>query len=308
MDMAESLVKKDDADKSGTAHVWHYIFDRVRRDYPEAAFVAEWSDPPRSCEAGFDMDFYLNQRNNGYTTLLRDYGNHKDEDHSFFKKNGNGDITPFAREFQSYYDKTKGRSYISMITCNHDTIRARETLDEEELKLAYAMIFTMPGVPFLYYGDEIGMRYEHIPTKEGGYFRTGSRTPMQWSAGKNLGFSDGCADSLYLSVDPSDDAPTVEMQEKEENSLLNTVRRVLAFRHEHEDLQADGEYEVLYAEEGKMPFVYRRGRYAIAVNPSTESAVAPVTVSGKELLRIGGGAQAGKNSLVVAPQTFVIYG
>ncbi len=40
----------------------------------------------------------------------------------------------------------------------------------------------MPGVPFLYYGDEIGMRYRALPGKEGGYVRTGSRTPMQWGA------------------------------------------------------------------------------------------------------------------------------
>ena len=56
-------------------------------------------------------------------------------------------------------------------------------------KLAYAFIFTLPGVPFLYYGDEIGMRYLDVPTKEGGYFRTGSRTPMQWNDKKNHGFS-----------------------------------------------------------------------------------------------------------------------
>ena len=105
------------------------------------------------------MDFYLNEKGNGYSTLLRDYGNHKDEDHSFFKKNAKGDVTSFVEEFQKYYDKTKGRTYISLLTCNHDTIRAKETLDDEEIKIAYATIFTMPGVPFLYYGDEIGMTY-----------------------------------------------------------------------------------------------------------------------------------------------------
>lgn len=307
VDMAASLVKKDDPDKSGTSHVWKYIFDRVRRDYPEAAFVAEWSNPPQAADAGFDMDFYLNEKGNGYSTLLRDYGNHKDEDHSFFKKNAKGDVTSFVEEFQKYYDKTKGRTYISLLTCNHDTIRAKETLDDEEIKIAYATIFTMPGVPFLYYGDEIGMRYEHLRTKEGGYFRTGSRTPMQWTAGKNLGFSEGCADSLYLPVDPSDDAPTVESQEQDENSLLHMVRRILAFRHEHEDLQADGEYEVLYAEKEKAPFVYRRGKFVIAVNPSLETVVAPVKVQGTEAFRIGKGAQVDKDCLKVAPQSFVIY-
>ena len=79
------------------------------------------------------------------------------------------------------------------------------------MKLAYAFIFTMPGVPFLYYGDEIGMRYmEGLVSKEGGYDRTGSRTPMQWTRGTNCGFSDAPADRLYLPMDASPDAPTVE--------------------------------------------------------------------------------------------------
>lgn len=59
----------------------------------------------------------------------------------------------------------------------------------DAIKLAYAMIFTMPGVPFLYYGDEIGMKYqENLVSKEGGFSRTGSRTPMQWNSGKTSAF------------------------------------------------------------------------------------------------------------------------
>ena len=53
-------------------------------------------------------------------------------------------------------------------------------LSQREIALAYCTLFAMPGVPFLYYGDEIGMRYRALPGKEGGYVRTGSRTPMQW--------------------------------------------------------------------------------------------------------------------------------
>ena len=67
-----------------------------------------------------------------------------------------------------------------------------------ELKLAYSFLFTMPGNPFLYYGDEIGMRYQNLPTKEGGYTRTYSRTPMQWDNTENCGFSTAVAKDLYL--------------------------------------------------------------------------------------------------------------
>ena len=67
---------------------------------------------------------------------------------------------------------------------NHDMARISYQLDEEQMRLAYGFIYGFPGAPFLYYGDEIGMRY--IPdmiSVEGGYERTGSRTPMQWSKG-----------------------------------------------------------------------------------------------------------------------------
>src|SRR5699024_7188684 len=97
---------------------------------------------------------------------------------------------------------------------------------------------TMPGAPFLYYGDEIGMRYCRLPSKEGGYNRTGSRTPMQWSAGKNLGFSESEPEKLYLPVDPAADAPTVQAQEADPNSLLNYTKAIIALRHSQPDLQA----------------------------------------------------------------------
>jgi maltose alpha-D-glucosyltransferase/alpha-amylase len=161
------------------------------------------------------------------------------------------------------------------------------TLNPEELAIAYAVIFTLPGTPFLYYGDEIGMRYLNLPTKEGGYFRTGSRTPMQWrnavsdTAGKNLGFSSADADKLYLPVDTAPDAPTVEAQEKESASLLNRVKSILRLRHAERDLQSVPNLEILYAEKGKLPFVYRRGSFIIAANPSGKDVEAPVKAQAK---------------------------
>jgi maltose alpha-D-glucosyltransferase/alpha-amylase len=132
-------------------------------------------------------------------------------------------------------------------------------------------------VPFLYYGDEIGMRYLNLPTKEGGYFRTGSRTPMQWDGGTNRGFSDAAAQKLYLPVDPSPDAPTVEQAEKDPASLLRTVRALLRLRGENPDLQAKANLAIIHGENGKLPFVYKRGAFVLAVNPGGEEAAAPVS-------------------------------
>lgn len=201
VDMADSLVKDDDENKSGTCEVWQEIREMLDEQYPEAALVSEWSNPWQAINgAGFHMDFYLDHWHNGYNTLFRDY-ECNEVDNSYFKSDAEGDINRFLDDYLPKYEATRDKGYISFMTCNHDTPRPRYNLTEEELKLAYSFIFTMPGVPFLYYGDEIGLNYiPGLPSKEGGYTRTGSRTPMQWTGGKNAGFSDADADKLYLPI------------------------------------------------------------------------------------------------------------
>lgn len=306
VDMADSLVKNDE-DKTATSKIWREIRDMLDRDYPQAALVSEWSCPQRALNlAGFHADFYLDHHGNGYNTLFRYTDKETGQDKSFFSKEGNGDITLFTEDYCKNLSESKEHGYISFITCNHDTPRMSKTLDETARKLAYCTIFTLPGVPFLYYGDEIGMRFiEGLTSKEGGFSRTGTRTPMQWDSGKNLGFSTADASALYLPVDPAKDAPTVKQQERQEDSMLHTVRKIIALRNENEDLNADGPFEVLYAQKNEYPFIYRRGRFAVAVNPSGKEAAAPVGIPGEILFQIGSvQRESGKTTL--SPQSFVL--
>ena len=309
VDMAASLVKFDDEKKTGTSAIWKNVREMLDADYPDAAMVSEWSNPPLALRAGYDMDFYLNHPGCGYATLMRDYQKGYDagegEDNSFFRRDApDRDINRFLEEYENWYRDTRDVGYISMLTCNHDTVRPRFNLTPDELKLAYAFIFTMPGVPFLYYGDEIGMRYLDLPTHEGGYFRTGSRTPMQWDGSKNLGFSQGCEDALYLPVDPAADAPNVAAQESDPASLLNAVRAILSLRHAEPDLQADGPFEAICTEKGK-PFVYRRGSLVLAVNPSGEALSVDAPVADMKPLLVIGSAEVKGEALCLAAQSFV---
>lgn len=313
VDMANSLVKGDDENKTGTVSIWREVREMLDRDYPDATMISEWNNPPQAIAAGFHSDFCLHMDGNGYSTLFRDYKNHEETerkaggvDHSFFKKDGHGDITRFLADYLPWYEAVKGKGYMSLTTGNHDTERMSYTMSEDELKIAYAFILTMPGVPFLYYGDEIGLRYQELPSWEGGYNRTGSRTPMQWTEGKNKGFSEGSEDTLYLPLDPSSDAPTVETQKKLPGSLFNTVRDLIRLRHETADLQAAGEFEVLYAEKGKFPFVYRRGSLTVAVNPSEEQAPLPKQAQNKEIIYSVGKTDAYQKEGKMAPQSFLV--
>lgn len=309
VDMASSLVKKDDAVKSGTCAIWREVRQMLDTHYPEAAIIAEWGQPELSLKAGFHMDFVLNDDSNGYESLMRDYrgtmqGVIIGPDRSYFSRDGGGDVAGFLRDYLPQYQQSKDDGLFCLITCNHDTIRPRGNLSPEELKLAYAFLFTMPGAPFLYYGDEIGMRYQKLPTHEGGYFRTGSRTPMQWAAGKNLGFSTAEADSLYLPVDPSADAPTVSAQEGDSSSLLETVRALLALRHAHQDLSADSPFSVFSAEPGSRLFAYRRGGLVCAVNPGAQPA--SFAMAGAEAIYTLGSCRIEAGEIILASQSFAV--
>ncbi|MCR5155962.1 MAG: glycosylase [Butyrivibrio sp.] len=305
VDMADSLVKEDDENKSATGAIWKNIREMLDNEYPEAALISEWSNPVLALKYGFHADFYLDHHGNGYNTLIRD-NETPGGDHSFLKKDGNGDIMRFLSDYLPKYDKTRNDGYISFITCNHDTPRARRTLGFDELKIAYAMFLTLPGVPFIYYGDEIGMRYiEDIHTKEGGYARTGTRTPMQWDNSANKGFSTAPADKLYLPVDPADDAPTVADQEKDPSSLLNTVKALTALRRSEPGLKADAEFEVIYAEKDEFPFVFKRGDLIISVNPSDKKASATLPRKMEKAYEIGN-VQISDASLIMGPQSFCV--
>ena len=306
VDMADSLVKRDDAQKSGTSAIWRDIRAMLDKEFPQAALVSEWSNPPLALRAGFDMDFCLNNWDTGYASLMRDYD--QPVNNSYFKKDApHRDIRRFLDVYERWYADTAALGYVSLISCNHDTTRPRFGLDVRELKLAYAFLFTMPGVPFMYYGDEIGMRYLNIPTREGGYTRTGSRTPMQWNAGRNLGFSTADAKDLYLPVDPAEAAPTVEAQTGDPDSLLNFVKALLKLRHDHEDLQADAPYAALSEGPGE-PFVYRRGRLVLAVNPTGQTLRAAAPVNGLRPIFTLGEVSADGDALKMGPQSFGVMG
>ena len=327
VDMASSLVKGDDENRTGTSRIWREIRVMLDQDYPQCALISEWSNPSQALRAGFHADFLLNEVCSPYSTLVRDYQNHagqiilsdpcftgadpdfhgKYEDHSFFKMDAGGDIMRFMDGYLKQYEDTKDYGYISLITCNHDTVRPSFSLTNEELKLFYAFLFTLPGVPFLYYGDEIGQRYLNLRTKEGGYFRTGSRTPMQWSREKNLGFSDADSKDLYLPVDPDADAPVVSDMLGAEGSLLETVRSILKLRHQEEDLQAQPNLKILYMDKDTLPFVYQRGERICAVNPSSKKVSARIDAGNRTALwKVGTGTLAG-GLVTLDPQSFIVF-
>ncbi len=104
--------------------------------------------------------------------------------------------------------------------------------DRRKIELAYSLLFTLPGSPVIYYGDEIGMG-DNIWLDD----RSGVRTPLQWNSGINAGFSTAPAEKLYAPL--IDDGEfsyqriNVSMQDKDPNSLLNWIRQHLQLRKQY---------------------------------------------------------------------------
>jgi len=104
--------------------------------------------------------------------------------------------------------------------------------DRRRIELMNGLLFSLPGAPVLYYGDEIGMG-DNIYLGD----RNGVRTPMQWSADRNAGFSRANPQRLYLPVivnaEYHYEAVNVEAQQGNPHSLLWWTRRLIALRKRH---------------------------------------------------------------------------
>ncbi len=279
VDMAASLVK-DDPGSRATIQLWREIRAWLDKDYPEAVLISEWGRPDRAIKAGFHVDFYLGFAGAGLTSLFRKNAGMMrfgPGGFSFFDREGLGNIMEFVDEHTQRYHATRNAGYICMFSGNHDTPpRLAKGRTPEDLKLAYAFLLTMPGVPKIYYGDEIGMvGVQGLPSKEGGYMRTEVRTPMQWSSAANAGFSTAAPDKLYLPVESDLDGRTVADQEKNPDSLLNAIRQLSQLRLSHPALGNASDYRVVYAKAGRYPFAFLREaqgeRILVILNPAGHS-------------------------------------
>lgn len=307
VDMADSLVKNDDEAKSGTCQVWSDMICRVQERYPDTVLVSEWNNPVSAItKAGFQMDFFLDWVDNGYHFLMRDYDN-TGRDDSFFKKDSKRSIGDFLKEYMPKYEAVKDKGLYCLITGNHDMVRAAYNLDERELKLAYAFLFTMPGAPFIYYGDEIGMRYQQLPCKEGGYTRTGSRTPMQWDDRLNHGFSEADPTRLYLPTDNEEGAPTVEEQRERKDSLYNMVRELLHIRKSYAAFERHGNLEIIFEEEGRRSFAYKRDDLVMLCNPSGHAEEVGIDITGMDKIFEVGCIEQNSAECLIKAQSFGIF-
>lgn len=132
---------------------------------------------------------------------------------------------------------------------NHDQTRVMTQLkgDAGAMRAAAALLLTGPGVPFIYYGEEIGMTGdkpdEHL------------RTPMQWTGAANAGFTTG---KPWAAINAGFESVNVEKQAGESGSLLNHYKKLIRLRNEHPALSTGGTWMVETDKSEVVAFLRRR--------------------------------------------------
>ena len=149
--------------------------------------------------------------------------------------------------------------------------------DRKRIELLHLLLFSFPGTPVLYYGDEIGMG-DNIFLGD----RNGVRTPMQWSSDKNAGFSRASPQALYLPVilDPEYhyEAINVEAQQRNPNSLFWWMKRTLTLRKRYSAF-GRGSLQFLQPDNRKiLAFVRRYQEHVILVVANLSRFPQPVTL------------------------------
>ncbi len=148
----------------------------------------------------------------------------------------------FLRAIQEWDHTLSNGNWPNYVLNNHDTRRSATRYargeNDERLKVAATLLLTQRGTPFLYYGEEIGMRDIHLSRKEildpvGKYYwpfyagRDGCRAPMQWDASAHSGFGHG---KPWLPVHLDYTFRNVEAQQANPDSLFHFYRRLIALR------------------------------------------------------------------------------
>lgn len=223
----------------------------------------------------------------------------------------------FRQVFKTWDDAFARNGWGSIFLGNHDFARmvSRWGDDnehwEKSSKLLLTLLLSMRGTAFVFQGDEIGMTNtklnsigdsKDIETQNGwceaqkkgmsesefikiaNYAgRDNARTPMQWNAGREAGFTDG---SPWMPVNPNKNQINVEQQETQTDSILNYFRAMASLRKAHPALTY-GSYQPIEVGNEKIFSYFRESekeKYQIVLNFSDESSIFPFEQVGEKLM------------------------
>ena len=144
----------------------------------------------------------------------------------------------------------------SPLLSNHDGARVMTMLgrDMAKARLAATLLLTLPGLPFVYYGEEIGMTGDKPDPR--------LRTPMQWRPGHGTGFTTG---TPWQNAQPDSQTTTVEAQDADSGSLLNLYRTLIHLRKSNDALATGRLMPLSAGNTAVTAYLRREGDHAVLV-------------------------------------------
>ncbi|XP_078001217.1 amino acid transporter heavy chain SLC3A1-like [Glandiceps talaboti] len=177
---------------------------------------------------------------------------------------------------QDWMESMPDGSHPNFLLGNHDKRRIASRVGQNYIRACHMLLLTLPGSPTIYYGDEIGMEDINIPTNNvlpdplaKSKSRDVARSPMQWSAEDNAGFSNNS--DTWLPINSNYGTVNVETQLEDEKSLLNLFKALTSLRAAEERVIPVG--SISYVSQNDDVFAYIResslsgfNRYLVAIN------------------------------------------
>lgn len=144
----------------------------------------------------------------------------------------------FLAKFHTALDDYSPLCVASYAFGNHDQHRLATRLGDPAARSAAVLLLTLPGMAFIYNGEEIGMKNGKIPPSlikdpaaKGGASRDPERTPLQWSSAKNAGFT--TADTAWLPVNSDYQTDNIQLQTKDRYSYYRLYQSLAKLRNSH---------------------------------------------------------------------------
>jgi alpha-glucosidase len=174
------------------------------------------------------------------------------------------DARHLARLIAEYEASLPEGGWPNWVLGNHDQHRIASRVGAAQARVAAMLLLTLRGTPTLYYGDEIGMRDVEIPPEKvqdpfeknvpgKGLGRDPERTPMQWNAKENAGFTSG---EPWLPVAPDFASTNVEAERDDQDSVLALYGRLIALRRGESALEV-GRFEPVEADGDVLAYIRR---------------------------------------------------
>lgn len=223
-------------------HNEYFEMDHVyTRDHPELKNVLSFL----SDIAAAHGDIFLLSEAYGDAQRLASFHTYcKQENHApiiFNLVNTKWDIAKTRQEIISMEKALRPHDIRLYTLGTHDVSRVASRISENNVRNMAVLVLSLPGSPFIYYGEEIGMKNSPIEHQDArdhfaidGYFtRDQVRTPLQWDSSTYAGFSDT---QPWLPVDTSKDHLNIAQQKKDPASLLWLYKNLIAFRKQYPTL------------------------------------------------------------------------